>query len=318
MITFVVRRLLQMIVVLFVVTILVFLVVRLLPGDPILLYLSRGEQQGITQEKIDYLRHDWGLDRPMVVQYADWLSQVFRGDLGNSIATRSPVTKDIKARLPVTLHLGILAFIISILIGVPLGVITAVKRGTWLDSILTSLGNMGICIPTFWIGILLIYFFGLKMNLLPIIGYTSPFTNFWDSTRHLIMPVFCLAIAPMASLLRLTRSSMLEITKQDYIRTAWAKGLKERQVIIGHALKNSLIPVVSLAGVLFASIIGGSVFVETVFSIPGMGRLAVEALFTQDYSMIQGIMLIIGIFAVSINFIVDLSYGWLDPRVRNG
>jgi peptide/nickel transport system permease protein len=228
------------------------------------------------------------------------------------------VTKDIRARLPVTLHLGVLAFIISILIGMPLGIITAVRRGTWLDNVLTSFGNLGICIPTFWLGILLIYFFGLKTNLLPIIGYTSPFTNFWESTRHLILPVFCLAIAPLASLLRLTRSSMLEITKQDYIRTAWAKGLKEQQVIIRHALKNSLIPVITFAGVLFASIIGGSVFIETVFSIPGMGRLAVEALFTQDFTMIQGVMLILGIFAVSINLIVDLSYGWIDPRVRNG
>ncbi len=318
MLTYLTRRILQMILVLIIVTIMVFLAVRLLPGDPILLYLTRSEMQQITPEQVEYERHKFGLDRPMVVQYFDWLGHAFKGDLGDSLISRHKVITDIKSRLPVTFHLGALAFIFSIIIGLPLGMITAVRRGTWLDNVLTGVGNLGICIPVFWLGILLIYFFGMKMNLLPFFGYVSPFTDFWQNTRIIIMPVFCLAIAPLASLLRLTRSSMLEVLKQDYVRTAWSKGLTERVVIIRHSLKNSLIPVITFAGVLFASIVGGSVLVETVFSIPGMGRLAVEALFSQDYGMIQGIMLIIGIFVLIINLLVDLSYGWIDPRVRYG
>jgi peptide/nickel transport system permease protein len=243
---------------------------------------------------------------------------VVQGDLGDSYTTRGPVMDDIKKRVPVTLHLGALAFIISIIIGVPLGTITAIRRGTWLDNILTSLGNLGICIPIFWLGILLIYLFGYKLDLLPYYGYTPPLEDLWENTLQIIMPVFCLAFIPMASMLRLTRSSMLEVLSQDYIRTAWAKGLRERSVITRHALKNSLIAVITFAGVLFASIVGGSVLVETVFSIPGMGRLAVEALFSRDYVMVQGVMLILGIFVLTINLIVDLSYGWIDPKVRYG
>lgn len=316
MITYIIRRILQMILVLLIVTIMIFCAVRFLPGDPILLYLTRQDAQEVTQEQIDFIRHELGLDRLVLVQYFDWLGHTITGDLGNSIVTRGKVMDDIKKRIPVTLHLGSLAFIISILVGVPLGTITAVRRGTWLDNILTSIGNLGVCIPIFWLGILLIYLFGMKMDLLPIYGYTSPFKDFWKNTQQIIMPVFCLAIVPIASMVRLTRSSMLEVSQQDYIRTAWAKGLKEQSIIIRHSLKNSLIPVVTFGGVLFASIVGGSVLVETVFSIPGMGRLAVEALFSQDYSMIQGIMLIIGFFVLIINLLVDLSYGWIDPKVR--
>lgn len=318
MITYLTRRILQMILVLLIVTVMVFSAVRFLPGDPILLFLTRQDVQRVTPEQIEYMRHELGLDRPVLVQYFDWLGNIIKGDLGDSLLTQGKVMTDIKSRLPVTFHLGSLAFIICLLIGVPLGMITAVRRGTWMDNVLTGIGNMGICIPIFWLGILLIYFFGMKAQLLPIFGYTSPFDNFWESTRQIIMPVFCLAVPPLAAVLRLTRSSMLEVLKQDYVRTAWSKGLKEQSVIIKHSLKNSLIPVITFAGVLFAHIVGGSVLIETVFSIPGMGRLAVEALFSQDYSMIQGIMLIIGIFVLIINLLVDLSYGWIDPKVRYG
>lgn len=318
MITYIVRRILQMILVLLLVTILIFLMVRLFPGDPIMLYLARQDAPEITPEKIEYLRHEFGLDKNFVLQYFDWLGHTIRGDLGDSLLTRAPVMDDIKIRLPVTLYLGSLAFILSILIGVPIGMITAIRRGTWLDNILTSIGNLGICIPIFWLGILLIYIVGFKWDLLPIRGYTPPLEDFWLSTRQIIMPLFCLAVAPTASLVRLTRSSMLEVLYQDYIRTAWSKGLRERVIIMRHALKNSLIPVISFVGVLFATIVGGSVLVEMVFGIAGMGRLAVQSLFTQDYSMIQGIMLIIGIFVLAVNLVVDLSYGWLDPKVRYG
>lgn len=292
--------------------------VRLLPGDPILMYLTTSDLEEITQEQIDFIRHDLGLDRPLFTQYIDWITDVATGDLGNSIIHRGKVSDDIKKRLPITLHLGGLAFIISIIIGIPMGVIAAVRRGTWLDNVLTSLGNLGITIPVFWLGILLIYAFGLKLDLLPIYGYTSPFKDFALNTQQIIMPVFCLAIPPIASAVRMTRSSMLEVMRQDYVRTAWSKGLRERAVIIRHALKNGLIPVVTLKGVTLTVIVGGSVLIETVFSIPGMGRLAVEGLNSQDYAVVQGVILVIGIFVLLINLLIDLSYGWLDPRVRYG
>jgi len=307
-----------MILVLLIVTIIVFLMVRLLPGDPILIYLTQQDLEEITQEQVDIIRHNLGLDRSLFVQYIDWIGNVATGDLGTSIIHRGKVGDDIKRRLPITLHLGGLAFIISIIVGIPMGVIAAVRRGTWLDSVLTSLGNLGITIPVFWLGILLIYAFGLKLDWLPIFGYTSPFKDFWLNTQQIILPVFCLTIPAIASAVRMTRSSMLEVMRQDYIRTAWSKGLRERAVIMRHGLKNGLIPVVTLKGVTLAAIVGGSVLVETVFSIPGMGRLAVEGLNSQDYAVVQGVILVIGTIVLFINLLIDLSYGWLDPRVRFG
>lgn len=307
-----------MLLVLLIVTIIVFLMVRLLPGDPILMYLTSSDLEEITQEQVDIIRHDLGLDRPLFVQYIDWIGSVAAGDLGNSIIHRGKVVDDIKRRLPITLHLGGLAFIISIIIGIPMGVVTAVRRGTWMDSTLTSLGNLGITVPVFWLGILLIYAFGLKLDWLPIFGYTSPFKDFWANTQQIILPVFCLAVPAIASAVRLTRSSMLEVMRQDYIRTAWSKGLREQAVIIRHALKNGLIPVVTLKGMTLSAIVGGSVLVETVFSIPGMGRLAVEGLFSQDYAVVQGVILVAATIILATNLLIDLSYGWLDPRVQYG
>jgi peptide/nickel transport system permease protein len=318
MATYIIRRILQMILVLLIITVIVFLLVRLLPGDPILLYLSSSSVREITQEQIDVMKHDFGLDKSLWVQYFDWLGNVITGDLGNSIIHRGKVTDDVKQRLPITLHIGILAFIASIIIGIPLGVISAVRRGSWMDNVLTSLGNLGVCVPIFWLGILLIYLFGLKLQLLPVFGYTSPFEDFWLNTKEIILPTFCIAAPGIASAVRLTRSSMLEVLQQDYIRTAWSKGLRERIVIIRHALKNGLIPVITLKGMTMANIVGGSVLIETVFSIPGMGRLMVEAIFSHDYMMIQGAILIVGLFLLTVNLLIDLSYGWLDPRVRYG
>jgi peptide/nickel transport system permease protein len=316
--TYVIRRVLQMVLVLWIVTITVFFMVRLLPGDPIFMYLTREDMEEITQEQVDHLRHDLGLDRSIVVQYFDWVGHVVRGDLGNSIIHRGKVMDDIKRRLPITLYIGGLAFIISILIGIPLGVIAAVRRATWLDNVLTSLGNLGVTVPSFLVGILLLYLFGYKLNLLPIYGYISPFTDFWGNIQRIILPVFCSAVAPIASGVRLTRSSMLEVMQQDYIRTAWSKGLRERVIIFRHALKNGLIPVVTLKGMTLAIIVGGSPIIETVFSIPGMGRLAVEGLFSQDYPVVQGVLLFMGTVTLTANLLVDLSYGWLDPRIRYG
>jgi peptide/nickel transport system permease protein len=233
-----------------------------------------------------------------------------------SIFYHQKVSGLIAQRLPVTLILGVIAFVLANLTGIIAGSIAALRRGTWLDSLVTLLANIGITAPAFWLGILLIYFFGLKLNWLPRFGYISPTVDFWEFVRHAILPVFCLAIFPIASTSRQTRSSILEVSRQDYIRTAWAKGLRERVIVARHMLKNALIPVVTLSGIGLSHILGGSVLIETVFNIPGMGRLGVEAIQSQDYSIIQAIILLTSVMIVTVNLLVDIGYGWLDPRIR--
>ncbi len=316
MIAFFIRRFIQSIVVLFIVTVLVFLAMRLLPGDPIRMILTASSAEGLTEEQIAQVRHEYGLDRPLVVQYFSWVNDIFHGNLGKSILQMVPVSDEVFRRIPITLHLGVLAFILGLVIGIPLGIVSAVRRGTWLDTVVTTVANLGITVPAFWLGYLLIFAFAMYWPLLPVMGYTSPFTDFWLNTRQLIMPVFCLALFPIASITRQTRSSMLEVMRQDYIRTAWSKGLKERGVIMKHALKNGLIPIVTLAGLGVPMIVGGAVLIETVFNIPGMGRLVVTSVLNQDYPYVQGVILIISAAVVFVNFAVELTYGWLDPRIR--
>ncbi|MGZ4000773.1 MAG: ABC transporter permease [Mucilaginibacter sp.] len=316
MVSYIVRRVIQSLIVILIVTILVFMAMRLLPGDPIYMLINRNTMETITQEQIDQIKHEAGLDRPLVVQYFSWMGGVFKGNLGTSILTKQPITKDLKQRIPVTMYLGALAFLISIVIGVPAGIISAIRRGTWLDTLVTTLANIGITVPIFWLGIILMYVFAVHWQWLPTSGFTSPFKDFWLSTKQLIMPVFCMSIFAIAGNCRQARSSMLEILRQDYIRTAWSKGLRERGVIMGHALKNSLIPIVTLAGMGIAGIFGGSVIVEQVFNIPGMGRLAVDSLWAMDYTYTQGLTLILTSIIVLANLLIDLSYGLLDPRVR--
>ena len=280
--------------------------------------VSSESAQEFNEEQIIQLKHEFGLDKPMVLQYFDWIGGVFRGNLGVSILHRSPVIKEILRRLPITMHVGGLAFLIGHLIGIPAGIICAVRRGKRLDNVITSLANLGITIPNFWLGILMMYAFGLHLKWLPIMGYTSPFDDFWLSTRQLIMPVICLALFPIAGSARQARSSMLEVMRQDFIRTAWSKGLKERTIIIRHGLKNGLIPIVTLAGMGVPMIIGGAVFIETVFNIPGIGRLAVTSVISQDYPYVQAITLLVATVVVLANLVVDIAYGWLDPRIRYG
>jgi len=313
---YIVRRLLTALVVLLLITAVVFIVMHLLPGDPILLYLSQDTVTAFTAEEIVAARHEFGLDKPVIVQYLNWLSGVLHGDLGESIFRSTKVTEEIGNALPITLYLGMLAWVISHVIAIPAGVICAVKRGKWIDTILTILANIGITAPQFWVGILLIYVFGLYLNWLPIFGYTSPFDDFWLSIKKVIMPVFCLSLVPLSGCVRQTRSAMLEVVRQDYIRTAWSKGLAERNVILRHAIKNGIIPVVTLAGMAVPLIIGGQVLIETVFGIPGIGRLSVTALFSRDYAIVQGIVLVIAVFVVLVNLLVDIAYGWLDPRIH--
>jgi peptide/nickel transport system permease protein len=314
--TYIIRRILYMLIVLLIVSALVFILVRLLPGDPILVYLTQQDVESLTIEQVAKVRHEFGLDRPLVIQYGRWLGGILTGDLGISVIRQTPVTVDIRQRLPITLHLGVMAFLVSIVIGIPGGVIAAVRRGRWMDQVVTTLGNLGVTIPSFWLAIFLIYIFGLKLGLLPIFGYNSPFRDFWLNAKEIILPVFCLAIPPIATDMRLTRSSMLEVMRQDYIRTAWSKGLRERWVIIRHGLKNGLIPVITMKGMSIIMIFGGSVFIETVFSIPGMGRLLVEAVRSLDYGVIQAVIFIMAIIVSVVNLLIDISWGWLDPRVR--
>ncbi|MBN1190078.1 MAG: ABC transporter permease [Dehalococcoidales bacterium] len=312
MFAYIVRRLILGVIVIFLVTIMVFVFVKLIPGDPAVTIL--GLQA--SREQLDALRKELWLDRPLLEQYGHWLTDAIQGDLGKSVMYKRNVSELIAARLPVTVHLAGVAFIISTLVGITFGIVCAIRRGKVSDSIITLLANLGVALPVFWLGIMGAYYFGLKLSWIPIQGYTSPFDDFWLSTRQAILPVICLAIHSIAILTRQTRSSMLEVVRQDYIRTARVKGLKERVIILKHALKNALIPVITLLGVEVGLLVGGSVLIENVFNIPGMGRLIVQAALNKDIPVIQACTLIIAMITVIANLTVDLAYGWLDPRIR--
>jgi peptide/nickel transport system permease protein len=315
---YIVRRIMMGILVIILVTVIIFVLIRLLPGDPILVYISAQQynQASIDPVQVAALRHKFGVDQPLPVQYFHWIGGVFHGDFGLSITRQESVAGLIASRLPVTLHIGIISAILSTVLGIGFGLICAIRRGSWLDTVITFLANIGITVPSFWAAILLIYLFGLQLHWLPVAGYTSPFDDFWLSARKVIMPALCMALFGLASNARMTRSSMLEVTAQDYIRTAWAKGLKERIIIVRHTIKNGLIPVVANMGFLVAGIFGGSVIVETVFNIPGIGRLMTEGILGQDYMVVQAGSLMIVVLIVMANIAVDISYGWLDPRIR--
>jgi peptide/nickel transport system permease protein len=299
-----------------IVSLIVFLLMRLLPGDPILMYVASGDLQSFSVEQIKHLKHQLGMDKPLLVQYFDWLWNAVQGNLGKSLLHRYDVLEEIGNRLPITLYLGLLAFAIGCIIGPLLGVVSAVRRGKWLDDLVTVIANLGITAPPFWLGIILIYVFSLYLRLLPVYGYTSPLVDLWKNLQQSIMPIFVLATFPIASAARQTRSSVIEVMRQDYIRTAWAKGLSERVIIIRHVLKNALMPVVTLQGMLLRNIIGGSVIIETVFVIPGMGKLVVDGMISQDYTVVQGVILVVAVTVVVSNLIVDVLYGWLDPRIQ--
>jgi peptide/nickel transport system permease protein len=304
-------------IVLLIVSVIVFFIIRLLPGDPLIIYMGQAAQdQAIQGEQIEMLRHQFGLDKPLYMQYFSWLGGIFHGDFGRSIFYHEKVSTLLAERLPKTVYIGFVSLIVGGVLGIVIGMWAAVKRGKWPDKIITPLTYVGISVPTFWLGILMIYTLGLKLHWLPISGYTSPFVDFGLSTRQLIMPVICSALFGIAGNARQMRSSMLETIGQDYIRTAWAKGLKERVIILKHALKNSVIPVITLIGMGIGGILAGSVLIETVFSIPGVGRLLVSSIFGQDYVVVQGVTLVLSVSILFMNLLVDLSYGWFDPRIR--
>jgi len=317
MTTYIIRRLIQAFIVLILITLIVFFVMRLLPGDPLTIYLADSVNlEAMPQSQLDMMRHEFGLDQPLMVQYFNWVKGVARGDFGRSIFYHDGVGSLLGQRFPVTVHLGVLALVFGAVTGAFAGLLAAVRRGTWVDKVITPLTYLGVTVPVFWLGILLIYTFGLKLHWLPISGYTSPFEDFWLSTRKIIMPVFCMSVFSLAANARQMRSAMLEVIHTDYIRTAWSKGLSERVIILRHAMKNSLIPVITLVGMGVGLVFGGSVLVEQVFAIPGVGRLMVSSIFAQDYVVVQAISFVIAVIILTVNLLVDLSYGWLDPRIR--
>lgn len=312
MLDFILNRLAQTLFVLILVSLIAFSIMQLLPGDPALVML--GTDASPTQ--LDALRRELRLDQPLPLQYAYWLGNALQGNFGRSVAYHENVTELLATRLPITFHLGLVALLLSMLVGIPAGVVSAVRRGSLLDSIISIVSNIGMATPIFWLGILGIYLFALKLGWLPVQGYTSPLENLWQNTRQIIMPAICLALVPMASITRLTRSSMLEVIRQDYIRTARSKGLRETAVIARHALKNSLIPVVTLLGLQMRNLVGGSVLVEQVFNIPGMGSLLVGSVFNKDFVVVQGSIMVVALVVALANLAVDISYGFLDPRIK--
>jgi peptide/nickel transport system permease protein len=314
--TYILKRLLLGILVLLFLSFIVFMVMHLLPGDPLLFFVSQGEVSTFDVAKLDALKAEYGLDKPLMVQYFTWIINVFRGEMGKSIFYQEKVATLIFERMPVTIHLGILAITLGTVLGIIFGLICALRRGKAIDSLLTFIANVGITAPGFWVGILMIYLFGLQLKWLPVQGYTSPFNDFSKSTMQLIMPVFCLCLFSLSSITRQTRSSMLEVVRQDYIRTAWAKGLRERIIVTRHIVKNGLIPVITMIGMQVRVVFGGSVLIETVFNVPGFGRLLVSSVIAHDYLVVQSGVFIIAVIIIVANLLVDVSYAWLDPRIR--
>jgi peptide/nickel transport system permease protein len=318
MTTYIMRRLMLGVIILLLVTMLVFLAMRLLPGDPLIIFVTQSQVETYSPERLAEMRHEYGLDRSLPVQYFSWLGNMLRGDMGKSIILGQDVGFLISTRLPVTIYFGVMSFIVSSFLGVIFGAICALRRGKWIDSAVTVLANIGITVPAFWVGILLMYLFSLTLHWLPTSGYIPPTDSLGQSLRAAIMPVICLSLFSVASLTRQTRSAMLEVVSQDYIRTAWSKGLPEWLIIIRHTIKNAMIPVITILGLQVGLVFGGSVLIETVFNIPGMGRLMAESLFSHDYQIVQSGTLVIAAVVVLSNLIVDISYGWFDPRIRYG
>lgn len=312
MLRHIIARLLLMIPVLFFISLMVFTIMHLIPGDPT--YVMLGEE--VSEEAAENLRKELGLDKSLPVQYFNWIRKALRGDLGRSINNNIKILPAILTRLPVTIYLAASAIIFSILIALPVGIIAGVKPKSAMDVVSTMLAMGGIAMPSFWLGILLIFFFSLKLELLPISGYVSPREDLWDSLLHMILPAITLGASLAATNTRFIRSSMLEVMHKEYITTAKAKGLRDFNVIRVHALKNALIPVVTMIGLQLGLLFGGALVVETIFAIPGLGRLIVDAIFARDFPMVQGVVLFMAVFVLFANFIVDILYSFLDPRIR--
>ncbi len=308
------RRLVYFLPVLALVTVVAFSITLLLPGDPALAFLGEGN----IRDKVAYeaMRKELGLDQPVLVQYGMWVGRALRGDLGRSVRTHEPVVQGLAARLPVTLELMSMALVIALLIAVPVGIVSAARPNSRIDTIGTAMAIGGVAIPEFWLGILLIYVFAVWLHVLPPSGYVPLSEGLWPSLQSLVLPAVALGMSLNAVTMRQVRSCLLEVLQHEYIVAARAKGLPEQALIFRHALKNALIPVVTIIGLQIGRLFGGSVAVETIFALPGMGRLAADSIFFRDFPMLQGVVLVMAFAVLLCNLLTDVVYAYLDPRIR--
>jgi peptide/nickel transport system permease protein len=310
--SFILRRLGAIVPTLFFVSVMIFGLQQLLPGDPAI--AMAGEER--DPNVVAYLRGKFHLDEPLPVRYGYWLKGVVQGDLGESVRIQRPVTELILEKLPVTLELAGIAMAIALVIGISAGIVSAVYKDTWIDYVANVFALWGLSTPNFWLGILLILFFAVRLGWFPASGYVSPFEDLGENLRSMILPAFVLGNALAAVLMRHTRSAMLQVLSSDYVRTARAKGLDERVVILRHALRNALIPVVTLTALQLGELLSGAVLTEQVFSIPGFGKLIVDAVFNRDYSVVQGVVLFTASAYIVLNLLADVAYVLINPRMR--
>lgn len=312
MFKYVVRRVVSLIPVLFFVSVIVFIITRIIPGDPAAVMLG----ETATEEAVERLRESMGLNDPLTVQYSHFLGDLLRGHLGDSPAYNKPVTQLIAQTLPNTLLLGFTAILLALFIAVPIGIFSACRQNSSIDYLGMLISLLGVSMPIYWLGMMLVYAFAVRINIFPAIGMGSLSEGLLDVVMHLTLPAICLATIPMANFARITRSSMLEVIRQDYIRTARAKGLKERVVIWKHGLKNALIPILTVIGMQISMMLSGAVLTETIFSWPGMGRLIVDAIEKRDFVVVQGTIIFLACAFVLITLIVDILYAMFNPKVR--
>ncbi len=313
--TYFAKRLLLIVPTLLGVASLVFVIMRVIPGDVALLILG-GDSGQIDQAQLAAMHHQLGLDQPIAVQFGKWLWGVLHLDLGTSLWTGRPVIEELLIRLPLSLELAVLATVVAVLIAIPFGILASVRQDTWVDYVVRVVSIGGLAIPSFWVGILVILFLVLHFGWEPPLEYTPPWVNPWANFQQLVWPVVTVGYRYAAVTTRMTRSTLLEVMRDDFIRTAWAKGLGERAVVIRHALKNAMLPVITLIGTEFAFLIGGLVVTETVFTLNGVGRFVVDAVAHRDYPVVQALVFVIAAAFVIVNLLVDLTYAWFDPRIR--
>jgi peptide/nickel transport system permease protein len=310
---YILRRLASMVPVLLIVSVIAFGLLYVLPGDPAIAIL--GENVG-TQDTYRALRRELGLDQPVWVQYYRWLERLVQGDLGKSIRTGEPVADVLLRRLPVSLYVGLAGMLVGIAIGMPIAIVSALRPGSKLDTFGTVFALAGVAMPSFWQALLFMYVFAVLLRWLPPSGFTSPFVDPWLSAKMLFMPAVVLGTHSSAVIMRQGRSALIEVLEQDYIMTARAKGLRERLVMSRHALKNAMIPVVTILGLQVGNLVSGAVITETIFAIPGVGRAAVDAIFFRDYPVLQGAVLMLTLAVLMANLLTDLAYAYVDPRIR--
>jgi peptide/nickel transport system permease protein len=297
-------------------TMLVFVVMRIIPGDPAIALLEGDGGGSYTIQDLERLRAELGTDQNLAVQYVEWIGGILHGDFGDSFWFKAPVMTELGDRIPRTLELAVLAIVMAVVLSVPLGIISAIKPDSWLDLGARTFTIVGIAIPNFLMAILMILFLLKVFNWLPPLGYVELWNNPVRNLQQMAFPATALAIYDMAFIARVTRSAMMEVLREDYMRTARAKGLSERIVVVRHGLKNAILPILTISGWQFARLFEGAVIIESIFLIPGVGRILIEAIFHRDFPMIQAVIVVIGTGVLLINLVVDLLYGWLDPRIR--